>query len=369
MNGPWLSLLPVTDPKPFKPSTINPSSSCDHSNQIKFKSNKRPALHTHNHHPTSNSILKPMILETRPKLKKTVHTHILSNHTNSNLINHSFDSSFKLKSSNLLLNSRSVQDDHEPFEIRNLKVADLEKVKELHHSTLPITYPTSFFCNLLMKQENDIALVATLPSSLPAGYFDLKVQESNSNQIIKPDLLHTNHHHHHLLHHVTSPLSGKKPISLDIIGSITSTFKPETKEIRILTLCVDHQYRRHGLGQMLIKELIIKTRQSTCQSNRVSLHVQATNSIALKFYLRLGFKKMIFKESYYSNQALKPLNHSRSTTSSSTCTSSTSTSSPASVSASTSTCTSDDGLDDDSNSKIMVKDIDAWFLVLDLSTS
>ncbi|EGG13013.1 uncharacterized protein MELLADRAFT_101337 [Melampsora larici-populina 98AG31] len=142
-----------------------------------------------------------------------------------------------------------------------------------------------------MKQENDIALVATLPSSLPAGYFDLKVQESNSNQIVKPDLLHTNHHHHHLLHHVTSPLS----------------------------------------GSMLIKELIIKTCQSTCQSNRVSLHVQATNSTALKFYLRLGFKKMIFKESYYSNQALKPLNHSRSTTSSSTCTSS------------TLTCTSGDG--------------------------
>ncbi|KAH9815004.1 hypothetical protein DFH28DRAFT_288737 [Melampsora americana] len=180
MKGPWLSLLPVTD------STSSSSSNTTSHHPIHFKSNSRITSHTHDHHPTSNSILKPIILERRPKLKKTIHTHSISTHPHSSnqphLINSgSSDSNLTLKSSTLLYHQshhhqQQQQDDHKRFEIRNLKVTDLEKVKELHHSTLPITYPTSFFCNLLMREENEIALVATLPSSLPPGYFDLKLQ-------------------------------------------------------------------------------------------------------------------------------------------------------------------------------------------------
>ncbi|KAH9815005.1 hypothetical protein DFH28DRAFT_970099 [Melampsora americana] len=126
---------------------------------------------------------------------------------------------------------------------------------------------------------------------------------------------------------------------------------------------------------MLLRSLITQTKSS--HPNRLSLHVQATNSIALRFYQRFGFQKSIFKASYYSNQTLKASHHFRSITSSSTTSDSTTSSSLTSASssstspssASTSTSTSDDGLDEDSNSGRIIQEVDAWFLVLDLSTS
>ncbi|KAI9605880.1 hypothetical protein H4Q26_004250 [Puccinia striiformis f. sp. tritici PST-130] len=106
-------------------------------------------------------------------------------------------------------------------------------------------------------------------------------------------------------HHVTSPLSGRKPISLDVIGSITARISPGTPtSVRILTLCVSPDYRRFGVGKLLLDNLLkqikhrfsrLSTLSSTTNSTgrkvSVNLHVQATNLVAHSFYKRAGFRR------------------------------------------------------------------------------
>ncbi|KAG0151194.1 hypothetical protein CROQUDRAFT_57168 [Cronartium quercuum f. sp. fusiforme G11] len=319
MPGPWLSLLPVTDPPtvsnltssssaPPSPTITSSSTSSSHgfvtSKPLplpwpKFKSQNSNRPHNHNHHPTPNSILRPLISQTRPKVKKSITTHILSP-CSALCLKPLFEQSchFQKQQRNLLHEAQHRQG----FEIRPLQVCDIDKVKELHHATLPVSYPTSFFCNLLMSQPHDLALVATLPSDLPAGYFDL--QQPNM-----PNPSHFHHHpHQHLLHHVTSPLSGRKPLSLDVVGCITASKR--INEIRILTLCVDDHYRRHGVAAMLLRELvsILKIKNDGLNNKlRLSLHVQATNKVARWFYRKEGFKFLTFKKDYYLLHQLKPL--------------------------------------------------------------
>ncbi|KAI7948318.1 hypothetical protein MJO29_009983 [Puccinia striiformis f. sp. tritici] len=204
-------------------------------------------------------------------------------------------------------------------------------------TSLPVTNPRSFFYNLLSSsplpttlpgEGEKISLVATLPSTNGHGYFDTiggvhPVHHHQPGCSTHQQYSHLGHHH------VTSPLSGRKPISLDVIGSITARISPgSAASVRILTLCVSPDYRRFGVGKLLLDHLLkqIKlpfSRLSTLSSSSsssltttthsmakkisVNLHVQATNLVAHSFYKRAGFKTLGFKPSYYSDNELRPL--------------------------------------------------------------
>lgn len=109
-------------------------------------------------------------------------------------------------------------------------------------------------------------------------------------------------------------------------------------------MCVDDQYRRHGVAAMLLRELVttLRLQSSSCcpKPMRLTLHVQATNKVARCFYRKEGFKSESFKKDYYLHNQLKPLDPDL-------------TKSPAEA----------DGLEEEETE---AEDSDAWFLVLDL---
>ncbi|PLW15423.1 hypothetical protein PCANC_17936 [Puccinia coronata f. sp. avenae] len=357
--GCWLSLVPTTDhgPGPTTAATArDTTTSTSSSTQMGgtsgawTSSSSPPQAHTlkqaksrhhnHDHHPSPNSFLKPMVLESHHRRTKKNGTPTSS--SSSCTYNSQVHILPLLENQNVSHHASSHSHPHSTrsgFEIRPLQLADIEKVKELHCATLPVTYPSSFFYSLLGSHPPEtISLVATLPSSTSSahGYFDMPSSHPPSPFLSNhhPHAHLVAHHHHH--HHVTSPLSGRKPISLDVVGSITARVCPDQQDqqphgavVRILTLCVSPAYRRAGVGRLLLTHLLtqIKARFSTKIAPQlqlaapdhpsspqrrvlINLHVQATNRVACTFYQSAGFIPICFKSDYYSNDDLKPLDPS-----------------------------------------------------------
>ncbi|KNE91596.1 hypothetical protein PSTG_14992 [Puccinia striiformis f. sp. tritici PST-78] len=331
-RGAWLSLVPTTDDNnnnnnniprsssssPTSSSSSSSSSSCSSTSSstttsptrtsdssetsisipttntfIPFKkANKAHQHHNHDHHPSPNSFLKTMVLEYPPRRKK--HSSIttpLSNHKNNYHILPLMENS---QLNNLALNLNHHNHNNDPrsssFEVRSLQVCDIEKVRELHCTSLPVTYPRSFFYNLLSSSPSSalsgegekISLVATLPSTNGHGYFDT-IGGVHSVHHHQPGCSTHQQYSHLGHHHVTSPLSGRKPISLDVIGSITARISPGTPtSVRILTLCVSPDYRRFGVGKLLLDNLL---KQIKHRFSRLSTLSSTTNSTARKLLI------------------------------------------------------------------------------------
>jgi [ribosomal protein S18]-alanine N-acetyltransferase len=66
---------------------------------------------------------------------------------------------------------------------------------------------------------------------------------------------------------------------------------------RVVTLDVHPDFRRHGLGRRLLRELL--ARLVDAGSARVVLEVDVRNSGAIEFYRREGFRKTRRLRSYY----------------------------------------------------------------------
>ncbi|CAH7684919.1 expressed protein [Phakopsora pachyrhizi] len=336
MQGAWLSLIPVTDEKKTtnncSTSTSTNSSHHHHHHHhhhqhqhqhqyfhhINNQNLKTTKPHNHNHYPTANSILKSIVSDSSPvgsHRRKLSGGKIAGRPCSGggNLILPLIENSSKNSS------IHQTTGNHSSFEIRELQICDINKVKELHSASLPVSYPSWFFYDLLHK----ISLVATLPAT-NSGYFELAPHSSPR---------FNSHHPSFHPHHVTSPLSGRELISLDIIGSITAKTDVdrdsddhfEGKSVRIVMLCVNEEYRTIGIGKSLIKALIQtltgdpkspvrRHKNSDVENNekilkkqgiRLNLHVQAVNWIGIKFYLNLGFKIKKFKKDYYKSCLFK----------------------------------------------------------------
>lgn len=107
-------------------------------------------------------------------------------------------------------------------------------------------------------------------------------------------------------------------------GSLSQRRKagPKVPGVRILTLCVDPTYRRTGVGSALLDK-VLESMASLARIFRpspltpptapdhskvsVSLHVQAPNAVAKRFYERNGFTAGSLKSNYYAALRLKPL--------------------------------------------------------------
>ncbi|POW20596.1 hypothetical protein PSHT_03356, partial [Puccinia striiformis] len=315
-RGAWLSLVPTTDDNnnnniprsssssPTSSSSSSSSSSCSSTSSstttsptrtsdssetsisipttntfIPFKkANKAHQHHNHDHHPSRTH---------SSKLWRKKHSSIttpLSNHKNNYHILPLMENS---QLNNLALNLNHHNHNNDPrsssFEVRSLQVCDIEKVRELHCTSLPVTYPRSFFYNLLSSSPSSalsgegekISLVATLPSTNGHGYFDT-IGGVHSVHHHQPGCSTHQQYSHLGHHHVTSPLSGRKPISLDVIGSITARISPGTAtSVRILTLCVSPDYRRFGVGKLLLDNLL---KQIKHRFSRLSTLSSTTNS-------------------------------------------------------------------------------------------
>lgn len=70
------------------------------------------------------------------------------------------------------------------------------------------------------------------------------------------------------------------------------------KRLYIMTLGVLNAYRRYGIGTRLLNHVIQYARESD-KVDEIFLHVQVSNTVALKFYERFGFKVVSTIKNYY----------------------------------------------------------------------
>lgn len=71
------------------------------------------------------------------------------------------------------------------------------------------------------------------------------------------------------------------------------------KECELLRICISKQYRKKGLGTLLIKNFIIYSKSRGWQ--KIFLEVSEQNSIAVDIYKKFNFDVVTKRKNYYSN--------------------------------------------------------------------
>ena len=97
-----------------------------------------------------------------------------------------------------------------------------------------------------------------------------------------------------------NPVSNLWVIESDLTGVVGFvdywiTFDSAT----VCQICINPVYQRKGLGSMLIEEMIKDCRTENVRN--ITLEVRDHNVPAIKLYEKLGFKKTVIKEAYYTN--------------------------------------------------------------------
>ena len=68
--------------------------------------------------------------------------------------------------------------------------------------------------------------------------------------------------------------------------------------IEIFKICILNEYRKNGFGTQFIKYIVDNFNEKV---NRLILEVRSKNEIAINFYEKVGFKKILTKKDYYEN--------------------------------------------------------------------
>lgn len=86
-----------------------------------------------------------------------------------------------------------------------------------------------------------------------------------------------------------------------IVGAISWKYDvcEGVKSIYLMTISVLDEYRRYGIGSMLLQEMI-RIHQNVKEISYINLHVQTSNRVALKFYERHNFEQVKMIENYYT---------------------------------------------------------------------
>jgi [ribosomal protein S18]-alanine N-acetyltransferase len=86
-------------------------------------------------------------------------------------------------------------------------------------------------------------------------------------------------------------------INQRIVGYVLFWLLPD--EIDVHNLAVHREFRRRGIGRLLLQQVVIEAR---CRSsNRVTLEVRQSNVAAQKLYESLGFTATGVRRGYYSD--------------------------------------------------------------------
>ncbi|KAF9070880.1 acyl-CoA N-acyltransferase [Rhodocollybia butyracea] len=135
--------------------------------------------------------------------------------------------------------------------IRPLVSADVAQLQNLHAKLLPVTYPSSFFLHLLIRDSH--SCVVALHCSEPVAWVSASF-------------------------HRTNELLGSEP------------------HIQLLTLGVLPRYRHRGLAKRLIGEVItLLHKDHSVPIPLVYTHVCTSNAPAQAFYEHIGMKPFVSK--------------------------------------------------------------------------
>ncbi|GAA5969086.1 hypothetical protein JCM3765_003433 [Sporobolomyces pararoseus] len=157
--------------------------------------------------------------------------------------------------------------------VRAMKSSDVDSVKRLQTSCLPLAYPSTFY-TLLLTNPSSLCLLAFSPSS-----------PSTLLGCISG----------HLLSYTQCSLSDESEDGGE-----------ELPIVYLTSLAVDQLSRKQGVGFRLVQDLVSRLLESPSLSSRVSgkaavlqLHVEAKNESAIKLYRKLGLSETRRIRGYY----------------------------------------------------------------------
>ncbi|GAA5896775.1 hypothetical protein JCM8208_007084 [Rhodotorula glutinis] len=171
------------------------------------------------------------------------------------------------------LHNKAAQDELDAgIVVRQLRRADVERVRKLQDECLPVSYPSSFY-TVLLTSSTSICLLAHSSSS-PTS----------------------------LLGCVSAHLSYPPPCTLS-----SRTADPPRPSVYLLSLVVDPAARGRGLAEHLVRSACrallppAHLRDGSARRTvKLSLHVEATNGVALRMYRRLGLEERRRQRGFYS---------------------------------------------------------------------
>jgi ribosomal-protein-alanine N-acetyltransferase len=89
-----------------------------------------------------------------------------------------------------------------------------------------------------------------------------------------------------------------------VVGYVISDVVPQknktTRRGHLLNLAVDPEFRRMGVGTMMLEEITEHLRRENVEA--IWLETRASNSAAIKFYMKMGYQEKGRKHQYYPNE-------------------------------------------------------------------
>ncbi|XP_052815392.1 N-alpha-acetyltransferase 60-like [Mya arenaria] len=155
-------------------------------------------------------------------------------------------------------------------QLRFLSPEDIPEVKRLCTEWFPIEYPDTWY------QE-----IASNPKfySLAATY------------------------HSHIIGLIVSEIKHKSNLNKEDSDILSPAFSSTVQVAYILSLGVIVDFRKHGIGSLLLDSLLsYLTTKECCDCKATYLHVLSTNQTAIRFYERRNFTAHSFLPYYYSIQ-------------------------------------------------------------------
>ncbi|XP_033934248.1 N-alpha-acetyltransferase 60 [Pseudochaenichthys georgianus] len=153
-------------------------------------------------------------------------------------------------------------------QLRFLCHDDIENVKLLCGDWFPIEYPDSWYQDITSNKK-----FFSLAATFRGGIVGMIVAE----------------------------IKGRTKVHKEDGDILASSFPVETQVAYILSLGVVKDFRKHGIGSLLLdslKEHISTTAQDHCKA--IYLHVLTTNTTAIHFYENRDFRQHHYLPYYYS---------------------------------------------------------------------
>uniref|UniRef100_W5MHM4 N-alpha-acetyltransferase 60 n=1 Tax=Lepisosteus oculatus TaxID=7918 RepID=W5MHM4_LEPOC len=154
------------------------------------------------------------------------------------------------------------------IKLRLLCHDDIDTVKQLCGDWFPIEYPDSWYRDITSNKK-----FFSLAATFKGGIVGMIVAE----------------------------IKGRTKVHKEDGDILASSFPVDTQVAYILSLGVVKEFRKHGIGSLLLeslKEHISTTAQDHCKA--IYLHVLTTNNTAIHFYENRDFKQHHYLPYYYS---------------------------------------------------------------------
>jgi len=85
-----------------------------------------------------------------------------------------------------------------------------------------------------------------------------------------------------------------------VIAEVVTQRNKKRREGHLLNLAVDPEFRRRGVGTMMLEEITEHLQQENAAA--IWLETRASNSAAINFYLKMGFQEKGRRRHYYPNE-------------------------------------------------------------------